>query len=309
MLIHGESGTGKEVIAGEIHKASSRCAAPFIKVNCAAISETLIESEFFGHEKGAFTGATDRRRGRFELAHGGTILLDEISEISPHLQAKLLRVLQEREFERVGGAKTIQVDTRVLATTNRDLAQYVQKGEFREDLYYRLNVFPIYSTPLREKKEDILILAEHFKASLQRKHGVKIAGFSSAAKSSLLSHDWPGNIRELQNTIERAVILTESGNYIEPSNLGLIPLDGAELQVEELASHPIFAHAEFDFLEGVGNDKPEPESLISIEELEKRYILHALEATGGNRSLAARHLKVTSRTLRNKLKQYEEWES
>ncbi len=309
VLIHGESGTGKEVIAGELHKASSRSAAPFIKVNCAAISETLIESEFFGHEKGSFTGATSRRRGRFELAHGGTILLDEVSEISPHLQVKLLRVLQEREFERVGGGKTIQVDTRVIATTNRDLTQCVERGEFREDLYYRLNVFPIYSLPLRERKEDILLLAEHFKARLQRKHGVKIAGFSSAAKSSLLLHDWPGNIRELQNTIERAVILNESGNYIEPTNLGLISLDGAELQVEDLASHNNFANAEFNFWEREANDKPGAESLISIEELEKRYILHALEATGGNRSLAARHLQVTSRTLRNKLKQYQELES
>ncbi len=184
----------------------------------------------------------------------------------------------------------------------------MKRGEFREDLYYRLNVFPIYSTPLREIKEDILLLAEHFKAILQRKHGVNLTGFSSAANSSLLSHDWPGNIRELQNTIERAVILTESGNYIEPSNLGLISPDGPELHLQELASHPNFAHPKIAFIEGEGSGKPDPESLISIEELEKRYILHALETTGGNRSLAARHLKVTSRTLRNKLKQYQELE-
>ncbi len=169
-------------------------------------------------------------------------------------------MLQEREFERVGGGKTIQVDTRVIATTNRDLIQCVERGEFREDLYYRLNVFPIYSLPLRERKEDILLLAEHFKARLQRKHGVKIAGFSSAAKSSLLLHDWPGNIRELQNTIERAVILNESGNYIEPTNLGLISLDGAELQVEDLVSHNNFANAEFNFWEREANDKPGAES-------------------------------------------------
>ncbi len=309
VLIHGESGTGKEVIAGEIHKASLRSAAPFIKVNCAAISETLIESEFFGHEKGSFTGAVERRRGRFELAHGGTILLDEISEISPALQAKLLRVLQEREFERVGGHKTIQVDTRVLATTNRDLAQSVARGEFREDLYYRLNVFPVYSPPLREKKEDILILAEHFLDSLQRKHGVKIAGFSPSAKSSLLSHDWPGNIRELQNTVERAVIIVEPGGLIEPSTLGLIHRGESESGAGDPAQHPYMANTGVDFFNGVADEMPDPESLMSMEELEKRYIMHALEATKGNRTRAARHLKITSRTLRNKLKLYQEQDS
>ncbi len=308
VLIHGESGTGKEVIAGEIHKASDRSGAPFIKVNCAAISETLIESEFFGHEKGAFTGAVERRRGRFELANGGTILLDEISEISPGLQAKLLRVLQEQEFERVGGNKTIQVDVRVLATTNRDLAKCVKRGEFREDLYYRLNVFPIHNPPLRDKKEDILLLADHFFDLLQRKHGVKIQGYSMAAKSCLLAHDWPGNIRELQNTVERAIILTDSGENIEPSALGLLHLADQDPPAPDPVPQDSTLDTGGSILNHHFNEIPTPDALIPIEELERRYILHALEVTKGNRSLAARLLKVSSRTLRNKLKVYEKAE-
>ena len=198
VLIQGESGTGKELIASEIHKASRRSGAPFIKVNCASVSESLIESEFFGHEKGAFTGADRRHEGRFELADGGTILLDEVSGISPALQAKLLRVLQESEFERVGGSKTIRVDVRVIATTNRDLAKCVQKGVFREDLYYRLNVFPIVNPPLRERREDIPMLAKHFEERLSRQHGVKIRGIAEEAIECLVAHDWPGNIREVK---------------------------------------------------------------------------------------------------------------
>src|SRR5690606_15711332 len=201
VLIQGESGTGKEVIATEIHRYSNRSKEPFIRVNCAAISETLIESEFFGHEKGAFTGATSRREGRFELANGGTILLDEISEISPGLQAKLLRVLQEREFERVGGNVTIKVDVRVIATTNRNLKLSVEKGDFREDLYYRLNVFPIYNPSLRERKEDIPLLSRVFVERAGRKHGVAVKGLSGRSLKALCDHDWPGNVRELQTTI------------------------------------------------------------------------------------------------------------
>src|SRR5690606_21386598 len=197
VLIQGESGTGKEGIATEIHRYSNRSNEPFIRVNCAAISETLIESEFFGHEKGAFTGATSRREGRFELANGGTILLDEISEISPGLQAKLLRVLQEREFERVGGNTTIQVDVRVIATTNRNLMKSVEKGDFREDFYYRLKVFPIVNPLLRDRPDDIPLLARAFVEKAARKRGVQVAGLSADAPEVLAAHDWPGNVRGL----------------------------------------------------------------------------------------------------------------
>lgn len=221
VLIHGENGTGKELVAHEIWRQSALSGNPYIRVNCAAISETLIESEFFGHEKGAFTGATERREGRFELANNGTILLDEISEIPPRLQAKLLRVLQEREFERVGGSRTLQVNVRVLATTNRDLMAAVQKGDFREDLYYRLNVFPLQVPALRDREEDVMLLAQNFLEKFQRKHGVKIPGFSKQAISAIKEHSWPGNVRELQNTIERAVILAEESKAIEPALLGI----------------------------------------------------------------------------------------
>src|SRR5206468_3759163 len=207
VLIAGESGTGKELVARAIYRESPRVNAPFIRVNCAAIPENLIESEFFGHEKGAFTGALTKREGRFELAHGGTILLDEISEISPQVQAKLLRVLQERELERVGGNRTIKVDVRVIATTNRHLEESVERKEFRQDLYFRLNVVPICVSPLREHKEDIPLLAEQFRQRFARKHGVEVLGISHVCLKALDNHSWPGNVRELQNVLERAVIL------------------------------------------------------------------------------------------------------
>ena len=222
VLVTGENGTGKELIAHELYRQSQLAKMPYIRVNCAAISENLIESEFFGHEKGAFTGAMQRREGRFELANNGTILLDEIGEISPQVQVKLLRVLQEREFERVGGNKTISVNVRVLATTNRNLLEAVGRGEFREDLYYRLNVFPIHVMPLRERKSDIPLLANEFLKNFSRRHGIAIRGFTDSTLDLLLEHNWPGNVRELQNTIERAVILTEPNKWIEPFSLGLI---------------------------------------------------------------------------------------
>src|ERR1700741_5338875 len=205
VLIGGENGTGKELVATEIFRASARSTKPFIKVNCAAISENLIESEFFGHEKGAFTGATEKREGRFELADQGTILLDEISEIPPRLQAKLLRVLQEREFERVGGGRSIRVNVRVLATTNRDLATSVERQEFRQDLYYRLNVFPITVPPLKRRKEDVPNLARSFLHRLARRTGAQPPVLTAAAVKVLSAYEWPGNVRELQNVIERAV--------------------------------------------------------------------------------------------------------
>ena len=221
------SGTGKELVAHELFRLSHRTANPYIKVNCAAVTETLIESEFFGHEKGAFTGATEKREGRFELAHKGTILLDEISEIPPKLQAKLLRVLQEHEFERVGGTRTMSVDVRVVATTNRDLTQAIARGEFRQDLFYRLNVFPIRVPPLRERKEDITMMAEAFLKQSSRSIGINVPGISPEAMQQLLAHHWPGNVRELQNAIERAVILSEDGMTIQANTLGIkdIPVE------------------------------------------------------------------------------------
>src|SRR6266571_734721 len=221
VLIQGESGTGKELVARALYRQSPRANAPFIKVNCAAIPENLIESEFFGHEKGAFTGALNKREGRFELAHGGTILLDEISEISPQVQAKLLRVLQERELERVGGNRTIKVDVRVIATTNRHLNESIERKEFREDLFFRLNVVPICVSPLRDHKEDIPLLADQFRQRFARKHGMEVLGLSQASLKALDNHSWPGNVRELQNVIERAVILCSEGGGLEPQYLGL----------------------------------------------------------------------------------------
>ena len=293
VLIEGENGTGKELVAHEIFHASGRATSPYIKVNCAAVPENLIESEFFGHEKGSFTGATDRREGRFELAHGGTLLLDEISEIPPHLQAKLLRVLQEREFERVGGTKTIKTDVRVLATTNRDLRKAVEKGEFREDLYYRLNVFPIRVPALRERQADIPVLAEHFLKRFARLHGRGIPGFTAAAAAALLQHAWPGNVRELQNTIERAVILTESGAPITDTTLNLPP---ASAQSRPPSLQPITKTAT--------PPRAEPGTVLALHEIEKQHILRALEATGGNRAKAADALQISIRTLRNKLNEY-----
>ncbi|MDX2109870.1 MAG: sigma-54 dependent transcriptional regulator [Verrucomicrobiota bacterium] len=291
-FIQGESGTGKELVAAAIHQASSRAGAPFIKVNCAAISPTLIESEFFGHEKGAFTGATSRREGRFELAEGGSILLDEISEIPPVLQAKLLRVLQEREFQRVGGTTTLKVNVRVLATTNRDLKAAVARGDFREDLYYRLNVVPIAVPPLRERQGDISILSEAFIARFSRQHGNRTAGLSPEALAAMLTHHWPGNIRELQNTIERAVILTETGAPITPQALGFaepVPAPAAECHT-------------------LGTPTPEairlpaPAAPVPLAVVEREHILAMLRHCDGNRTVSARLLGISLRSLRDRLR-------
>ena len=221
VLITGENGSGKEMVAREVYRNSPRRKEPYIKVNCAALSEQLIESELFGHERGAFTGATERREGRFELANHGTLLLDEVSEIPLNLQAKLLRVLQERELERVGGTKTIKVNVRILATSNRNLQQFVERGLFRSDLYYRLNVFPVNVPPLRERPEDIELFADAFLRRFARKHGLKLPGFTDHALAALRNYPWPGNVRELQNTIERAVILSENGRPVSAAVLNL----------------------------------------------------------------------------------------
>jgi transcriptional regulator with GAF, ATPase, and Fis domain len=311
-MISGENGTGKELVANEIFLNSYRANKPFIKVNCAAISETLIESEFFGHEKGSFTGATEQRDGRFELADGGTILLDEISEISLALQAKLLRVLQEREFERVGGNKTIKVDVRVIATTNRDLLKSVEKGEFREDLYYRLNVFPIRVPPLRERTGDVEILANHFLERFAKEHGLKSAGFSESGIAGLLAHHWPGNVRELQNVVERAAILAEPGAPIGADLMGLAVPAGfvAPTPAPAPAPKPIpLAAVETEIpTPPPAAETPAPPNgeIVPLHELEKRAIFEALEKTNGNRTQAAELLQISIRTLRNKLAEYRE---
>ncbi|MGA2864158.1 MAG: sigma-54 dependent transcriptional regulator [Verrucomicrobiota bacterium] len=304
VLIQGESGTGKELVAHALHKESPRAAAPLIKVNCAAIPDNLIESEFFGHEKGAFTGALNKREGRFELAHGGTILLDEISEISPSLQSKLLRVLQEREFERVGGTRTIKVDVRVIATTNRRLEQSVLRKEFREDLFFRINVVPMLVAPLRERREDILFLAEHFLHWFARKHGCAAQRLSDACLGALTAHSWPGNVRELQNVIERAVILAGDSPLVEPPHLCLNLLPGQPLPApppapETQAPAPLSARPP--------TQAPPPQTADAfppLHELEKRHIFAALERCRNNRTQAAKALGISVRTLRNKLNEY-----
>jgi len=296
VLVFGESGTGKELVAAAIHEASDRAKHPFVRVNCAAISESLIESEFFGHEKGAFTGATQRRAGRFELADGGTLLLDEISEISPALQAKLLRVLQEREFERVGGSRTIRVDVRVIATTNRDLLREVKEGRFRADLYYRLNVFPIASPPLRERNGDIIILARHFLGQARRQMGSTVDRFAPSALEALVNYAWPGNVRELRNCIERAAILASHVDSVQVGHLQLpgVPVPSA-LRPEIPTSLPV-----------VPAHEPALPQLEPLTKLEQRTILHALQTLNGNRTRVAKELGISLRTLRNKLAQYRE---
>jgi len=294
VLIQGESGTGKELVARALYRESPRSSMPFIKLNCAAIPENLIESEFFGHEKGAFTGALNKREGRFELAHGGTILLDEVSEISTQVQAKLLRVLQERELERVGGNRTIKVDVRVIATTNRNLEDSVERKEFRQDLFFRLNVVPVFVPPLRDRMEDVAYLAERFMHRFARKHGVRVTGISPECLSVLQAHHWPGNVRELQNVVERAVILCSDGGDLEAAHLGFSPSFTRSVPV--VVGNPNQAPA---------NVPAEEEgALLSIAEVERRQILFALERCHGNRTHSAKHLGISIRTLRNKLREY-----
>lgn len=275
VLLCGESGTGKEVIAHTIHNNSGRKSAPFIKVNCAAIPETLIESEFFGHERGAFTGAHSRRIGRFELAHTGTLLLDEITEIPLGVQAKLLRAIQEQEFERVGGSLSVDVDVRLISTSNRDLKEAIEQKFFREDLFYRLNVVPLSLPPLRERKEDIVPLAEYFLSKLAPEKEL-----SNEAKWSLESYIWPGNIRELANVIERTVVMA-SGELITPDHLGLN-------QDNEFKKCKL----------PVG---------MTLQELEKRMILETLESNKNNRTKTAKILGISVRTLYNKLSSYTDY--
>ena len=283
VLITGESGTGKEMIAGAIHFNSPRKDGPFVKINCAAITETLLESELFGHEKGAFTGAHRQKEGRFRQAHGGSLFLDEISEMPLSMQVKLLRVLQEREITRVGGEEVIKVDVRIIAATNKDLAQEIEAGRFREDLYYRLNVVALEMPPLRERREDIPLLAQHFLEALSRDNRKNIKGFTPQAMDRLIRYDWPGNVREVMNAVERGVVLSRS-EYLDEQVLSLIPRDES-LSREVLSRH------------GVNADMP-------LDEVEKASILKTLESAGGNKSEAARRLGITRRTLHKRLKLY-----
>jgi two-component system response regulator HydG len=281
VLITGESGTGKEMIAGAIHFNSLRKDGPFVRINCAAITETLLESELFGHEKGAFTGAHRRKEGRFVQAHGGSLFLDEISEMSQAMQAKLLRVLQERELTRVGGEDPVKVDVRVIAATNRDLLRDMEAGRFREDLYYRLNVVNLPVPPLRQRREDIPLLAQHFLTHFSEKNRKNFKGITPQAMDSLLKHDWPGNVRELMNAVERGVVLGRS-EYLDVDDLPL------------LTDEP-----------GAGRGDSPLRQALSLEEVEKSAILKALESTEGNKSEAARRLGITRKTLTAKLKKYE----
>lgn len=288
VLITGESGTGKELIARSIHMSSPRHQASLVVVNCAAISETLLESELFGHEKGAFTGADRRREGRFMQADGGTIFLDEIGETSPAMQAKLLRVIQEREIQPVGSERVENVDVRILAATNRDLNSEVEKGNFREDLYYRINVVTLPIPPLRERREDIPLLAGFFMQRYAEKNRKMVKGFTPLAMNLLLKHQWPGNVRELENTIERAVILM-TGDYITEKQFPI-----------NLAGEEALNEATFNPQPTTGSPTDQP-----LEEIEKQAILATLESTGGNKSETARRLGINRKTLHNKLKSYD----
>jgi DNA-binding NtrC family response regulator len=280
VLILGESGTGKELIAASLHQNSKRHAARFIKLNCAALSESVLESELFGHEKGAFTGAVSRREGRFEQANGGTLFLDEISEVPPAVQIKLLRFLQEREFERVGGNETLKVDVRIVAATNKDLMHLVNQSRFREDLYYRLNVVRIVVPPLRARHSDILRLADHFLRRAGAENEVEVVGFTEAAKTLMANYPWPGNVRELQNTVEQAVVLTETG---------WVDADDLPIRAEPKAAEP-------------------PLKLVipgaTLAEIERYAITETLKAVGGSTTRAAEVLGISRRTVQYRVREW-----
>ncbi len=283
VMITGESGTGKELIAGVIHHNSPRKDGPFVKLNCAAITETLLESELFGHEKGAFTGADRRKEGRFYQANQGSIFLDEVSEMPLTMQVKLLRVLQERELIRVGGEKVIPVDVRVIAATNKDLVDLKNRGLFREDLYYRLNVVNLEIPTLTKRRDDIPLLAQHFLEIFVDKNKKQIKGFTPKAMDQLIRYDWPGNVRELMNAVERAVVLART-DYLDDQDFSIL---------QPLLQQSAPAPSDFNNIDNV-----------SLEEVEKAAILRMLESVAGNKSEAARRLGITRKTLHKKLKQY-----
>ncbi|MBQ4133806.1 MAG: sigma-54-dependent Fis family transcriptional regulator [Desulfovibrionaceae bacterium] len=326
VLISGESGTGKEVFARYVHALSGRQDRPFVAVNCAALPEHLLESELFGHEKGSFTGAIARKLGRFELASGGTILLDEISEMELGLQAKLLRVLQEGEIDRVGGSETIPVDVRVIATTNRDLEAWVEEGKFRQDLFFRINVIPLRLPPLRERGDDIFTLAEFFINMYAQEYDLGSPTLGEGARKWLAEYDWPGNVRELQNLMERAVLLSGGGS-IEPGHFLLDPdawpvFDEDEASIGEQADSPAGGSAQsqatlpvFETGDGQtvasapaggGSHSMFKDGVIPLHEMERIMIMRGLEQTAGNRTQAAELLGISVRTLRNKLNEYRE---
>ncbi len=281
ILLTGESGTGKELLAHYVHRLSDRASGPFVAVNCAALPETLLESELFGHERGAFTGAVERREGRFERAHGGTVFLDEIGETSPAVQVRLLRVLQESEIERVGGREAVQVNVRVVAATNRNLAEEVRGGRFREDLYYRLNVIQVQLPPLRMRQGDVALLAQHFVSHYAEKNKKTMRGLSESALKALDAYSWPGNVRELENTIERAVVLCR-GDII---NLEDLP-EGIAGAAGEGRAHTDGIFIPFG---------------MPLEEVERRLITETLERCGGDKKTAARLLGIAARTIYRKL--------
>jgi two-component system response regulator FlrC len=295
VLINGESGTGKEVFARYIHEKSSRRKKAFVAVNCAALPESLLESELFGYEKGAFTGAATRKPGKFEIASGGTILLDEITEMQPHLQSKLLRVIQEREVDRIGGISPVPVDVRIIATTNRDIRAAVDSGSFRDDLYYRLSTIPLNIPSLKKRPGDIPLLAEYFISKYSIIDSRNVKGLTSAALSRICSHDFPGNVRELENMMHRAVLLARS-ELIAPADLMMeddedeitreVPLNGDQ--------------------QAVNINLPEDFLSAPLRDVERHMIFHTLEKTQGNRTHAAKLLGISVRTLRNKLNEYRE---
>jgi two-component system, NtrC family, response regulator AtoC len=278
ILILGESGSGKEVLARAVHQESTRAAGPFVAVSCAALTESLLESELFGHEKGAFTGAFARRKGKFEAADGGTLFLDEVGDITPKLQLDLLRVLEERRFHRLGGNTPVEVDVRIVAATNRDLRKAVQEGRFREDLFYRLNVIPIGIPPLRQRREDIPLLVDTMLERLAAEMKKPIEGVSSDAMTALMAHDWPGNVRELRNVLERGVVVC-TGTVVQLSDLGLPGREEAASQAT-------------------------PGPMVSLEEVERRHVVAVLTHTGGNVSQSARILGIDRVTLYNKIKKW-----
>jgi Nif-specific regulatory protein len=282
VLVRGESGSGKELVARAIHEASDRKSNPFVCLNCAALSETLLESELFGHEKGAFTGATERKAGKFESAHKGTLMLDEIGEMSPAIQAKFLRVLEGHPFERVGGSARVQVDVRVVAATNRNLEEAVAAGDFRRDLYFRLKVVEIIVPPLRRRAEDIEPLARHFLARFAVETGRRVRDFTPEALEAMRSYHWPGNIRELRNAIERAVVLSQDDR-----------IDVHELALSSLSSPGDTGRS--------AAGRPGPYVPESIDEVERRHVLATLEAVGGNKTKAAAVLGIERSTLDRKL--------
>ncbi len=285
VLIYGESGTGKELVARAIHKSSSRKDKPFVRVNCGALVESLLESELFGHEKGAFTGAMKRKKGRFELAHLGSIFLDEIGDISPNMQLKLLRILQEREFERVGSEETIQVDVRILVATNKNLSELVQQGKFREDLFYRLHIIPIYLPPLRERKEDIPLLTQHFIEQLTSAMNKPAKQITDAALKKLLNYPWPGNIRELENAIERAIVLSDK-TVIDAADLPILQSTGSDRLPNDIL------------------DRYRLNLNDTLAAIEQQLIEKAMNETQGNKNQAAKLLGIGTSLLYYKLEKY-----